>query len=74
MLMLFPELKKSIQNQRNFNSQNCIDRPANMDLMIEMVLEDESVLSEYLNSPEHIRMGKKYNPHVANRVSFDYYI
>lgn len=40
-----------------------------MDLMIEMVLEDESVLSEYLNSPEHIRMGKKYNPHVANRVS-----
>lgn len=72
--MLFPELKKSIQNQRNFNSQNCIDRPANMDLMIEMVLEDESVLSEYLNSPEHIRMGKKYNPHVANRVSFDYYI
>ena len=54
--------------------KNCIDRPANMDLMIEMVLEDESVLSEYLNSPEHIRMGKKYNPHVANRVSFDYYI
>ena len=45
-----------------------------MDLMIEMVLEDESVLSEYLNSPEHIRMGKKYNPHVTNRVSFDYYI
>ena len=54
--------------------KNCIDRPANMDLMIEMVLEDESVLSEYLNSPEHIRMGKKYNPHVTNRVSFDYYI
>lgn len=54
--------------------KNCIDCPANMDLMIEMVLEDESVLSEYLNSPEHIRMGKKYNPHVANRVSFDYYI
>ena len=57
-----------------FKEEHCIDRPANMDLMIEMVLEDESVLSEYLNSPEHIRMGKKYNPHVANRVSFDYYI
>lgn len=33
-----------------------------MDLMIEMVLEDESVLSEYLNSPEHIRMGKNIIP------------
>lgn len=42
--------------------KNCIDRPANMDLMIEMVLEDESVLSEYLNSPEHIRMGKNIIP------------
>ena len=52
--------------------RNCIDRPANMDLMIEMLLEDESVLGEYLNHPEHIRMGQKYNPHVTNRVSFDY--
>lgn len=52
--------------------RNCVDRPANMDLMIEMVLSDESVLSEYLNHPEHVRMGQKYNPHVTNRVSFDY--
>ena len=54
--------------------KNCVDRPANMDLMIEMTLEDESVLSQYLNHPEHIRMGQKYNPHVTNRVSFDYKI
>ncbi len=52
--------------------RNCVDRPANMDLMIEMVLEDENVLNQYLNHPEHIRMGKKYNPHVIDRVSFDY--
>lgn len=53
---------------------NCVDRPANMDLMIEMVLENENVLPQYLNHPEHIRMGSKYNPHVTNRVSFDYKI
>ena len=54
--------------------KNCVNRPANMDLMIEMILENESVLSQYLNHPEHVRMGHKYNPHVTNRVSFDYKI
>lgn len=52
--------------------KNCVDRPANMDLMIEMDLEDESVLGQYLSYPEHVRMGEKYNSHVTNRVSFDY--
>ena len=62
----FPGIKKvDIQ-------KNCVDRPANMDLMIEMTLEDESVLSQYLNHPEHVRMGHKYNPHVTNRVSNDF--
>ena len=45
--------------------KNCVDRPANMDLMIEMDLEDESVLGQYLSYPEHVRMGEKYNPHVT---------
>ena len=31
--------------------KNCVDRPANMDLMIEMDLEDESVLGQYLSYP-----------------------
>ena len=53
--------------------KNCVDRPANMDLMIEMDLQDESALSAYLSHPEHIRMGQKYNPHVTSRVSFDYH-
>ncbi len=52
--------------------KNCVDRPANMDLMVEMDLTDESVLGQYLSYPEHVRMGEKYNPHVINRVSFDY--
>ena len=54
--------------------RNCVDRAANMDLMIEMVLEDETVLTQYLNHPEHMRMGQKYNPHVTDRVSFDYHM
>lgn len=52
--------------------RNCIDRPANMDLMIEMDLTGPEVLSLYLKHPEHIRMGAKYNPHVTAQVSFDY--
>lgn len=52
--------------------RNCIERPANMDLMIEMDLTGEDVLGMYLEHPEHVRMGKKYNPHMTNRVSFDY--
>lgn len=52
--------------------RNCVDRPANMDLMIEMDLTGPELLPLYLNHPEHIRMGNKYNPHVTARVSFDY--
>lgn len=52
--------------------RNCIDRPANMDLMIEMDLSDASVLSQYLSDPEHVRMCQKYDPHIRQRVSFDY--
>lgn len=54
--------------------KNCVNREANLDLMIEMVLDDESVLSQYLSHEEHVRMGQKYNPHVTKRVSFDYII
>ena len=52
--------------------ENCVDRPANMDLMVIMDLEDESVLGQYLNHPKHAAMGAKYNPHVTKRISFDY--
>lgn len=55
-----------------FIRKNCVNRPANMDLMVEMLIDGETVLSEYLSHPEHVRMGQKYNPHVTNRVSFDY--
>lgn len=51
---------------------NCVNRPANMDLMVIMDLEGEKVLPEYLNHPDHAAMGEKYNPHVIKRVSFDY--
>ena len=51
---------------------NCVNRPANMDLMVIMDLADETVLGQYLNHPAHVAMGQKYNPHVTKRVSFDY--
>jgi hypothetical protein len=51
---------------------NTVDRPANMDLMIEMLLKDASVLDQYLPHPEHVRLGQKMNPFVEHRVSFDH--
>ena len=52
--------------------ENSVDRPANMDLMVILDLEDESVLPRYLSHPKHAAMGEKYNPHVTKRVSFDH--
>ncbi|MCM1306973.1 MAG: Dabb family protein [Butyrivibrio sp.] len=52
--------------------RNCVNRPSNMDLMVEMDLTGEDILPLYLNHPEHVRMGNKYNPHVTARASFDY--
>lgn len=54
--------------------ENCVNRPANMDLMVQMDLTGEEVLGEYLTHPAHAAMGEKYNPHVTKRVSFDYHI
>lgn len=72
-LTVFAEIKTSVSGVLDVHiHRNCIDRPANMDLMIEMELVDESILPLYLNHPSHIRMGQKYNPHVTHRVSFDY--
>ena len=69
----FKEIKNAFDGIKDVKiHRNCIDRPANMDLMIEMDLADASMLSQYLSYPEHVRMGNKYNPHVTNRVSFDY--
>lgn len=50
---------------------NVVDRPANMDLMIRMALDDDSVLDAYLHHPEHLRLGEEMNPFITERVSFD---
>ena len=50
---------------------NVVERPANMDLMIRMALDDDSVLDAYLHHPEHVRLGERMNPFITNRVSFD---
>lgn len=52
--------------------KNCIERDTNMDLLIRAQLKDENSLPIYLNHPAHIAIGKKMNPHITNRCSFDY--
>ena len=52
--------------------RNIIDRASNMDIMIEMELDSAESLPIYLNHPIHLAIGEKMNPHITNRVSFDY--
>ena len=69
----FDIIKESFDGVKDVHvRRNCIERPANMDLMVEMDLTGPEILPLYLNHPEHVRMGNKYNPHVTARVSFDY--
>lgn len=52
--------------------QNTVSRASNMDIMIELELSSADSLSVYLNHPIHLKLGEEMNPHVTNRVSFDY--
>lgn len=52
--------------------KNCIERDTNMDLLIRARLKDGNSLPIYLNHPAHIAIGKKMNPHIIDRCSFDY--
>ena len=51
---------------------NCIQRDANMDLLIRMELTNADSLPLYLSHPIHRNIGEKINPHIVNRCSFDY--
>lgn len=69
----FEIIKEAFEGVKDIHiRRNCVERPANMDLMVEMDLTGPEILPLYLNHPEHVRMGNKYNPHVTARVSFDY--
>lgn len=52
--------------------RNCIQRDANMDLLIRMELTNADSLPLYLSHPIHRDIGEKINPHIVNRCSFDY--
>ncbi|MBQ9307613.1 MAG: Dabb family protein [Clostridia bacterium] len=52
-------------------SRNCIDRPQNMTVLIELLLRDETSLPKYLQHPLHKAIGERYNPHVEQIASFD---
>ena len=52
-------------------SRNCIDRPQNMTVLIELLLRDETSLPKYLQHPLHKAIGERYNPYVEQIASFD---
>ena len=70
----FAELKKALPDDilAAIVHKNIIARESNMDIMIEMDLKSSASLHTYLNHPVHQAIGAKMNPHITNRVSFDY--
>lgn len=70
----FAELKKALPDDvlAAIVHKNIIARESNMDIMIEMELKSSASLPTYLNHPIHQAIGAKMNPHITNRVSFDY--
>lgn len=52
-------------------AKNCIERDANMDMLIEMRLKGEDSLGTYLHHPIHLAIGEVMNPHIVSRASFD---
>jgi hypothetical protein len=70
---VFQQIKENIPGVRAVHIyKNYIERPSNMDLMVILDLDDSTVLPKYLSYPAHETMGKKYDSHITNRVSFDY--
>ena len=52
-------------------SRNCIDRPQNMTVLIELLLMNQDSLPKYLQHPLHKAIGERYNPYVEQIASFD---
>ncbi len=62
-------LPEEILSQQVF--VNCVDRPQNMTVLIELVLKAPSSLPLYLGHPLHRGIGERYNPFVEAIASFD---
>ncbi len=70
---IFSEIEKQILNVKNVSVfSNCIERDANMDMMIEMDVENEETLQAYLSHELHKEFVNTTDKHVVLRVSFDY--
>lgn len=52
-------------------SFNCIERDANMDVMVTLHLAGEQSLEKYIKHPLHTDFAKRTDPHLESRCSFD---
>jgi hypothetical protein len=69
----FAEIKADVEGVLEVRiERNCMERDTNMDLMIRLLLSDETQLDVYLKHPSHLAIAAVMEPYVQNRVSFDY--
>ncbi len=68
----FSRLKDEIEGLREVAVfRNCVPRKSNMDLMVTMTLEDQSILPLYLEHPLHKQFIAQVGQHIIERSTFD---
>lgn len=69
---IFDEIERTVPGVHKARVlRNCIHRKENMDLMIEMLIEEEQTLLDYLNCEPHRKFAENYGSYVDQRISFD---
>ncbi len=51
--------------------KNAVSRDSNMDLMVTMLLRDETALRAYVSHPAHVEISQRYAPNIVKICSFD---
>lgn len=52
--------------------RSCVERDSNADIMVELLLDDESCLQSYLTHPLHLQMARDMQDVLAGKTSFDH--
>ena len=70
---MFRQIADAVPGIRSLRvHRNCIPRSTNYDIMVEIQLEGEEILKEYLGHPLHREYARVCDAHLAAKTSFDW--
>lgn len=72
MKTVFDHVCRDIDGAEGYSiDKNVVSRDSNMDIMVTMLLRDETALREYVSHPEHAEISRRYAPNIVKICSFD---